>query len=259
MKKQIIWFIATIVVAALATWLIVAPSTNVPTPKPQQEEQPKTRKFSDAKPDLSKRTKQQKQETHDTKENAPLLDFEDDESYSPEEKTLAATIQNALDEDDFKRLQAEIEKAANSTNDALREKAVEALAWFGAKALPELTLFMVDPNDDVRTAACNAWTMSISEVKDVNVRASSVVTAMTVVHDRGQLDSMVMEINDMPTSKQISVLRKLIDGKNKQAAETAREHYEFVTGEPYKNAAETILWLQKNPDDTDDTSDAEEN
>ena len=60
---------------------------------------------------------------------------------------------------------------------------------------------------------------------------------------------MIMEINDLPNSAQMDILTRLIEGGNKAAAEVAREHYEFVTGEPYTTPDAAQKWLQENPDD----------
>lgn len=72
---------------------------------------------------------------------------------------------------------------------------------------------------------------------------------MEVLTDADQLESMIMEINDLPNSKQIEILTRLIEGGNKAAADVAREHYEFVTGDPYEDAASAQKWLVENPDE----------
>ena len=251
MKKQILWIALAALVVAFAAWFIFTPAKPEPkSAKQQQDATPKTRKFADAKAARSQ-PKAERTRAKDLTKQKTIIN-EDDE-FTPEERILADKIQDALDDDNFKALQAEIEKLAASTNDALREKAVEALSWFGVKALPEMTLFMADTNDDIRDAACTAWTMSVSEIEDKNLRGSAVLSAMSVVHDRDHLDSMVMEINDMSNSEQLEILTQLIEGKNKLAAQTAKEHYEFVTGEEYKDLATAQKWLNENPDEPDES------
>lgn len=181
----------------------------------------------------------------------PSLDLDDDElaSFSPDERKVAERIQGALDDDDYRLLLPAIEAAAKSANAALREKAVEALSWFGKKALPELTLFMADPNDDIRSAACDAWIMALPEIDDDRLRGETVLSAMKVVRDRDELDRMVTEITDLPNVQQLPILIQLIGGPNAAAAAAAREHYEFVTGDAYESVETAQKWLDENPDD----------
>ncbi len=256
MKKQIVWYVAGVLIAAAVTWLVVAPTeTDKKKDAPSKEEgQRRKKSFAEAKAERAKARLAKKQglkrAVKEKRENV----IEENEEFTPDEQQLADKIESAVDEDKFKALQAEIEAAANSTNAALRQAAVDALSWFGVKALPELTLFMADVNDDVRNAACDAWTASISEIQDVNVRGSAVLSAMSVVHDRDQLDAMVMEINDMTNQQQLEILTQLIEGKNKLAAEAAKEHYEFVTGEAYESVEAAQKWLDENPDEESDPS-----
>lgn len=251
MKKQIIWCLAGVLIAAALTWLVVAPTgTEKKQEAPTKEEgQGRKKSFAEAKAKQAKKRIAMKQGTKTDAKKKRKIIVEVDDELTPEEQQRADAIQAAMDADDFKALQAEIDAAANSTNAALRQTAVDALAWFGVKALPELTLFMADANDDVRNAACDAWTASISEIQDVNLRGSAVLSAMSVVHDRDQLDAMVMEINDMTNQQQLEILTQLIEGKNKLAADAAKEHYEFVTGEAYESVEAAEKWLKENPDE----------
>ena len=173
----------------------------------------------------------------------------DDENLSPRDRACVEAIQAALDDNDYARLLPSITTAAKSASSEVRAKAVEALRWFGKKALAELTMFMADADEDVRTSACDAWTSAMSEIEEPALKGKLVVSAMEVLTDADQLESMVMEINDLPNSAQIEILTRLIEGENKVAAEVARGHYEFVTGEPYESRDAAQKWLQENPDD----------
>lgn len=156
-----------------------------------------------------------------------------DSELSPKDQKLIDTIQDALDEEDFKSVKARVEDAAKSESAEVRQRAVDALQWFGPEAMPELTLFMADADEDVREGACSAWTMALSQVEDPQTKGDLVLAAMEIVRSRDALEMMVMEINDLAEPKQVEILKTLISGKNATAAAVAREHYEFVTGEPY--------------------------
>ena len=173
----------------------------------------------------------------------------EDESLSPRDRACVEAIQAALDDNDYARLLPSITTASKSASSDVRAQAVEALRWFGKKALAELTMFMADNDDDVRTSACDAWTSALFEVEDPTLKGKLVVSAMEVLTDADLLESMIMEINDLPNSAQMDILTRLIEGGNKAAAEVAREHYEFLTSEPYESRDAAQKWLQENPDD----------
>ncbi len=168
---------------------------------------------------------------------------------SPQDRECVTAMQSALDAEDYRALIPLVTAAARSANADVRHRAVEALQWFDRKALAELTMFMADSDDDVRSTACDAWTAALSQVEDAEEKGALVASAMEVLTDSDQLESMVMEINDLPNSAQMDILTRLIEGGNKAAAEVAREHYEFLTSEPYEGIDAARKWLQENPDD----------
>ena len=255
MKKQIIWCVVGVLIAAALTWLVVAPTETGKKKEAPTKEVNKGRKkpLAEAKAEKAKKrlVKKEGAKKNDAKKKRKIIVVEEAE-FTPEEQQLADRIQAAMDDDNFKALQKELEAAASSTNVAIRQAAVDALAWFdGAQALPDLTLFMADENEDVRNAACDAWETGVTEIEDVNLRGEAVIAGMNVVYDRDHLDSMVMEINDMSNRQQMEILTQIIEGKNKFAAEAAKEHYEFVTGEEYQGVDAAQKWLDENPDESD--------
>ena len=180
--------------------------------------------------------------THGDAQTPPKLSAKD-ESLSPRDRACVEAIEAALDDNDYAKLLPSITTASKSASSDVRAQAVEALRWFGKEALAELTIFMADSDDDVRTSACDAWTSALFEVEDPTLKGKLVVSAMEILTDADQLESMVMEINDLPNSAQMEILTRLIEGGNKVAAEVAREHYEFVTGEPYESRDAAQKWL----------------
>lgn len=180
-----------------------------------------------------------------------------DANLSPRDRACVEAIQAALDDNDYARLMPSINTAAKSASPDVRAQAVEALRWFGKAALSELTLFMADADDDVRTSACDAWTSALFEVEDPALKGKLVESAMEILTDADQLESMIMEINDLPEAQQVDILTRLIEGSNKAAADAAREHYEFVTGEPYESRDAAQKWLLENSADSVDEFEAQ--
>ena len=170
-------------------------------------------------------------------------------AMSAEDKAAYDTLQEALDSDDYEKLAPLLEKASQSGNREVREKAVEALSWFGRAALSDLTLFMADPDEDIRQDACTAWASALSEVEDAQEKGQYASAALEILQDKNLSDSLIMEINDLSDAQQIDIVMRLIEGPNKTAGEAAREHYEFITGEEYESPEAAEQWLQENPED----------
>ena len=63
----------------------------------------------------------------------------DTPTLSPAEQKIADDMQSALDDENFKGVKAQVEKALASGNLELLKQAVEAAKWFGPKSLSELT------------------------------------------------------------------------------------------------------------------------
>ena len=232
MKKSVICIgiCAAAAAVGLALWLGTGTS---PAPKDPATAKPKTIPTAAKKviPDATKSPLKSQPKSHPGRR--PAEGDAAEPELSPKDQKLADAIQDALDAEDFKAVKAVAEDAANSGSADVRQRAVDALQWFGPEAMPELTLFMADADEDVREGACSAWTMALSQVEDPKTKGDLVLAAMEIVRSRDNLEMMVMEINDLAEAKQVEILKTLIAGKNATAAAVAREHYEFVTGEPY--------------------------
>ena len=92
---------------------------------------------------------------------------------SPTDRKLAEDVQLALDESDFESVVTAAKAALMSSNTEVRENAVEALGWFGAKALPELTLAMADKDADIAETAMQHWQQALSELNDESLQAQA--------------------------------------------------------------------------------------
>lgn len=180
--------------------------------------------------------------------------------FSPAEQKIVDAMQDALDDDDFKRVSAQLNAAVASTNAAVRAKAVEALQWFGEKALPELTMFMADDDDDVRSGAIDAWLMGLSQMDGDSEKVKTVQMGLSVVTDKDKLEMMMGHVEDLSDAQKIGVLAATIEGRNKAAAEVARESYKFWTDEDYTTIDAANAWLQKQQAESgEDASSSPEN
>ena len=152
----------------------------------------------------------------------PILSFaeddDEDDDFTPEERALSKRIEAALDEEDLNKAVACAKEALNCQNVEIRQAMVDALGWFGAKGLPELTPFLADSDEDVRDSAMNEWSMALSDIDDEPEKLG-VVEAVE------------------------SLLRIIEVGGSEQGIAKAKETYEFVTGDEFTSRAAAEKWI----------------
>jgi hypothetical protein len=182
-------------------------------------------------------------------------------------------MQQALDEEEFEPICAAAEKALKMSNTELRQKAVEALGWFGEKALVELTPFMADPDEDVSEAAVNAWVLAVSEIESP---VEKMKVARLVLNTSASKDALFMvggeysnsaseyiddaEDEETATQRRIEVLQPIVDMmENSRSANVAaaKEIYEDITGNEWRGFDEAELYLA-DPDNYELPEDREE-
>ena len=180
-------------------------------------------------------------------------------SFSDKDKKLSEEVQNALDAEDAERTIKLAMKLMGSSNPDARSHAIDAISWFGFKALPELTLLMGDINPDVAQNAINAWEFGFSEIEDAETRLNVSKMALNALFSKDALESIgshfsiaateymeEVEDGDEGLDRKIEVFQSLIDmidSKNKLLSDTGRELYEELTGHSWVSVEETELYL----------------
>jgi len=106
------------------------------------------------------------------------------------DRKRAEALQEALDNEDFSATAKAAKEALRSENPEIRQNAVEALGWFGAEALPELTTCMADADEDVRNAAANLWELAVQELESPAEQLPVVMAAFGALKDEDQLTSL---------------------------------------------------------------------
>ena len=187
----------------------------------------------------------------------------DESSYSPADKKLSDAIQSALEDEDFSAVAAAAERAMKSSNPEVRREAVDALGWFGEKALAELTVWMADADEDVAQAATSHWEDGVADIEEADERLKVSLFAINTITDRDALEVIGSQFANAATElidgeedetraaqKRQEVLQALVDmiedGKPAHAA-AAREIYEDVTGNKWISIDEAEKWL-RDPD-----------
>ena len=180
------------------------------------------------------------------------------DDMSPEDRRLMDAIEQGRDDDDLDRLVKIIPEVSASTNAEVRAELVDAIGWFDVKGMNHLLPFMADPDDDVRESAIDNWTSALGEVEDEKMRAQMIGAVMQVLTDEDALESMVNELIDMDEKLALQTLVDVIEGGKAapQGVATAREQYEFLTGEEYTNIDAANQWLAENYEPTGQEPDA---
>ncbi len=180
----------------------------------------------------------------------PVLDLgvddDDDEEdrRTPAEKALAERIEKALDEEDLEMAVSCADEALSCAVTEIRQAMVETLGWFGEKALPELTPFLADADEDVRDSAMNEWTTALSSIEDEKAKIGVVELAMGVLKDEDALESISSEYIGVDEKLAVESLSRIItDGKSAAGVEKAKETYEFVTGDEWAGVDEAARWI----------------
>lgn len=176
-------------------------------------------------------------------------DVEDDDDASddeltPAERALQDRIDKAYEDEKLTDLCAISAEVVACTNAEIRQSYVDALGFFGSKALAELTPFLADPDEDVRESAQNEWSMAVSDVENDGEKISIVEMAMAVVSDEDFLEEISGEYIGIDEKLAVESLAQIIsNGRSKAGVAKAKETYEFVTGDEWQGADEAARWI----------------
>lgn len=178
-----------------------------------------------------------------------------------EDRRLAEAVQEALDENDFEAVVVSAEKAAASRNPEVRMHAVNALGWFGAEALPELTVFMSDKDEEVANEAADQWQLGLNEIEEDDIRIATAEAAMRTLNHEEAMQQIVGEITGQSDEfKIVQALADIIDSGNRVGMKIAQEEYEALTGEEWTGLEAAQAWLDENyePEEPDEEQNQEE-
>lgn len=164
-----------------------------------------------------------------------------------EQKTVDA-IQDALDGNDYAKVRAQLKDAAASTNAMVRARAVEALQWFGEKALPELMPFLADPDDDVKSQAETAVEQGLAQMEDDKVKIRHIESIISIkgVCTKDSLTMITGQLKGISDETlTVAAARRIIEAnRNPDAVQAMKEVYEFATGEAYTSAEAADAWIK---------------
>ena len=212
---------------------------------------------------VSARQSGMKREERRVKDKAAFRRASIVDNYSPEDRKLADAVQSALDDDNFEQARKAVAKAMESENPDVRQEAVNALGWFGDKALVDLTRAMADKNADVAESARSHVENALMGMEDDDravVLAGEYVNLFAedeeaVTMFAGVLSAAGTRITDPDDSSStedvarakgnragiVDIVAEMI-GKGGKLEEKGRELYEEITGDAWTDRATADIW-----------------
>ena len=179
------------------------------------------------------------------KSAAPVATNEADDELTEEEEKLVDTIHDALNDED-QELAIELAKQAVKSKKAeVRIEMVDTLRWFGDKVMPELLMFIDDPDEGVRMDAMAAYQQAIYDIEEDTEKAKIIEISMRNLSDADALEEIASELIGMDDLLAVQTLVNVIDGKSKTGRRIAKETYETVTGEEYTSFEAAEAWLRE--------------
>lgn len=194
-----------------------------------------------------------------------FLDDEEEKELTELAHKVLASLQAALDAEDFEQIRQILEMARSAPKGslgrstqgmpvALRKRIVEALGWFSAQGLPELVEFLADADPDVYQMAVDQFEQALSDISlGDRDRAEIVKMASKVLTDRDVLERIFMEIPNMRNSVIVPTIKEICANGTPEAKELMPDTIEFATGEDNIVTTEDLDdWQRRNPDGPDD-------
>ena len=240
-KQTLLIFALLVVGAALAFWAGRALRPSAAVPEATTSDAPQTRKIADVARPAGTRSVAKRP----AKPTLNLEEDDDEESKrTPEEKKLAADVEKALDEEDFELAKKCAPLALKCKVTEIRQSMVDTLAWFGEKAIPELTPFLADPDEDVADNAMNEWDSTVSAIEDDGEKIGMTELAMHILSNEDALESISGNYIGVDEKLAVESLLRVIEaGGSEQGIAKAKETYEFVTGDEFTDRAAAEKWI----------------
>ena len=193
-----------------------------------------------------------RRERLENRENSELISEIVDmiqQDFTEEERRYLATLREALDSDDNKRIIAVARLAIKSDNSEIKQKAIDALGWVGEEALPELTEFLMDDDEEVVQAAVDKWEEAIRECEEEADVINNTMLGMMAIKDEAACDYLSMNlIKSGEATLAVEAIVNLMACDNEACHRPAKEAYEWITDKEWTGAEDAKAWIDAHPD-----------
>lgn len=163
----------------------------------------------------------------------------------PRDREMVALAETLATKNDLTNALSFAQSALRASRPEVREAAVTMLAWFGKKAIAELTPFLSDKNENVALEASTQWRRIFSNecTDDEKVAISSLV--LNKITNYELLEELGIEdmFNQIDEKKAVEAMISVIKGGNAAGVKLVKSSYETVTGSPWKDEETARRWM----------------
>lgn len=145
-------------------------------------------------------------------------------------------------------LAAMAESVLKEKNPEIRETYLKALGSFGPEALPELTLYLDDPDENVRVEASSQWMDAMYRIESAGEKAEIVRFALCNLNDGEFLQDIAAQLHEMPKADSLGIVCDVIDAGKPAGVKLAKEFYESLTGKKFTTVEAAEAWFNENKD-----------
>lgn len=260
--KHLVWLLVAALVAV--GWLVfvgreAAPATERGKPKRSRLVIPTPFDLDSRTSSLAKKALEKPSSSPLTKTHRVNIKLTYPSDYSAADVRISDAIRKALENDDLAATLTAAQKALDSSNPEVRMAAVDALAWFGSDALPELTVFMADADAEVAKSAMAHWELGVSQVDSAKEKTETTMLALATLKDMDVLEDVGMhfcgaanELIDGEEDESVAAeyrqqvvewLVTLIEGEDEAQSVAAMEMYEGISSSPWLGVEEAEKYL----------------
>lgn len=172
---------------------------------------------------------------------------EEGRAYPDRDQKLFSKLDEASEKDDLASIKRMVNEIASSDNRDLREKAVEALGWFGEKAVADLTVFLSDRDESIAELAHSEWVSGLQQIETDKVKCAAVGMALRSLKKKSMLEDVANELTGVDTLEAVKVVADVIESGG-AAVPFAKDVYETISGEKWTGVEAAEKWLQENYD-----------
>lgn len=166
------------------------------------------------------------------------LSAEDDSKLSEEMRKIYHELQQALDDEDKKKVFALVHKLQSMDEwpdgipKSVKLRALDALSWFGGSGVAEAVGFLADGDTEVVNTTVEKFEEMLSDIDLGDKAVSEILSQLVkVVHDTDALDSFYMEMNNMRDTVKAQTAINIYNSGNKEAISVLEENLDLIFGE----------------------------
>lgn len=189
---------------------------------------------------------------------ADLLHDEELTSLSKEQREMIVALQEALDDNRYGKVKDVVDRimSGGDVPKVMRERCIDALAWFGKKSMKQLMgIAKSDPDNGVRGKASEQLLNVVDDPAVSDRERSALVKELAIepIEDKETIENLLSKIDDMRHSVAIETITYIMEKGSPSIKERIPETLESFTGEEnVKTASDARTWLRANPDEPED-------